>query len=175
MCGCNYLNIRRRRRASSGNISQLAPYYASNLRPAIRARCFWEVETDEYLRGEPTSSDSTVPSTPVRVTWSRSVRAEGIERAGVGMGRDVEGMKRAVVGQAWSGNHDESGGTTVVAVVPDIDVKVFHLGRTLFSRGSREINRIKSLPTGISLASLLALAAASDSPFQATQPTAIKA
>lgn len=35
-----------------------------------------------------------------------------------------------------------------VAVVPDIDVKVFHLGRTLVSRGSREINRIKSLPTG---------------------------
>lgn len=33
--------------------------------------------------------------------------------------------------------------------MPDIDVKVFHLGRTLFSRGSREINRIKSLPTGI--------------------------
>lgn len=41
-------------------------------------------------------------------------------------------------------------GKTEVAVVPDIDVKVFHLGRTLFSRGSREINRIKSLPTGIS-------------------------
>lgn len=60
-CECNYLNIRRRRRVSSGNISQLAPYYASNLRPAIRARCFWEVETDEYLRGEPTSADSSPP------------------------------------------------------------------------------------------------------------------
>ena len=42
------------------------------------------------------------------------------------------------------------GNSPVVAVVPDIDVKVFHLGRTLFSRGSREINRIKSLPTGFS-------------------------
>lgn len=60
-CGCNYLNIRRRRRASSWNISQLAPYYASNLRPAIRARCFWEVQMDEYLREEPTSSDFSVP------------------------------------------------------------------------------------------------------------------
>lgn len=60
-CECNYLNIRRRRRVSSGNISQLAPYYASNLRPAIRARCFWEVETDEYLREEPTSADSSPP------------------------------------------------------------------------------------------------------------------
>lgn len=35
-----------------------------------------------------------------------------------------------------------------IAIVLDIDVKVFHLGRILFLRGSHEINKIKSLPTG---------------------------
>ena len=91
------------------------------------------------------------------------------------MKRAVVGMKRAVVGQAREGKREEKRGEpSVVAVVPDIDVKVFHLGRTLFSRGSREINRIKSLPTGISRLfsrsppQLLTL-------LQATQPTAIKA
>lgn len=68
---------------------------------------------------------------------------------GVGIERMVVGTYRAVVGQALLGIVARVG-KTVVAVVPDIDVKVFHLGRTLFSRGSREINRIKSLPTGIS-------------------------
>lgn len=37
----NYLNIRRRRRAlRAGIFHGSAPYYASNLRPAVRARCF---------------------------------------------------------------------------------------------------------------------------------------
>lgn len=137
-CECNYLNIRRRRRVSSGNISQLAPYYASNLRPAIRARCFWEVETDEYLREEPTSADSSPPR----------LRLGHV----VAFGRGV-GEKSAVVGESYRavvGQIVQGGGKRQVAVVPDIDVKVFHLGCTLFSRGSREINRIKSLPTGIS-------------------------
>lgn len=74
--GSNYLNIRRRGRASSGNISQLAPYYASNLRPAVRARCFRKAGTaNERVRAEP--SDGAVAAGLGRLRRASRFRGGG--------------------------------------------------------------------------------------------------
>lgn len=81
--GSNYLNIRRRRRkrlerSRAGIFHDSAPYYASNLRPAVPARCFSRRRRDGE-RAEPGDTASAAFDVGAVTWWSLS---EGGARKG---------------------------------------------------------------------------------------------
>lgn len=78
--GSNYLNIRRRRRAlRAGIFHGSVPYYASNLRPAVRTRCFSGNRLDderERVRAKPSDAEHLYIA-PAVASGTKRLRREG--------------------------------------------------------------------------------------------------